>query len=109
MRIAVQAEHQSRLQQFYSRNLSSGGIYVEVEGSLPAIGTKMKLTFEVPKLGRSIQAEAEVLHHHQFQDLDKDLNSTPKHGMGLRFVNLSKSDEALIHKYISGKDLHVRS
>ncbi len=109
LRVAVKVEHKSRLQEFYSRNLSSGGIFLEVEKKLPAIGSKLKLKFEVPGLRKAIMAEAEVLHHHSYETMNEKMEAFTRKGMGLRFLNLSEQDEALINEYITGKELHVSS
>jgi len=107
--VSVNVEHQSQLQKFFSRNISAGGIFLEVPGDPPAIGTKLKLSFEVPELGRSIQAEAEVVHHHRFSDIDGQMKSVRRFGIGLKFVNLERKDEELIHEYVSGKELSVHA
>ncbi len=106
--VAVRVEHQSRLQEFYSRNLSSGGIFLEVAGNPPAIGSKLTLNFEVPALARAFSVEAEVMHHHAFETMDEKFSrKILKHGIGLRFLSLTKRDQDLIHQYVSGKDLRV--
>ncbi len=109
LRVAVQVGNQSRLQQFYSRNLSSGGIFIEVAGDLPVIGTKLSLNFDVPGLKQSFQVEAEVLHHHHYETMDDQFRKTERTGIGLRFLNLSPEHKGLIEKYISGKGVIVRS
>jgi c-di-GMP-binding flagellar brake protein YcgR len=108
-RVEVRVELESRLQQFYSRNLSPGGIFLEVEGTPPPIGSTLKLSFDVPSLNRSVEVDAEVLHHHRFDDMDGDMHKFKKSGIGLKFTNLKTEDEKLISQFVRGKDLHVRS
>lgn len=109
IRVSVRVEQASRLQQFHSRNLSSGGIYLEVKGDVPAIGTKLRLNFEVPGLNRTIEAEAEVIYHHNFESMDEKMETAQKMGIGLKFLSLKGGDREMIEKYVTGKDLHVRS
>jgi uncharacterized protein (TIGR02266 family) len=109
LRVSVQVEQPSRLQTYYSRNLSSGGIYIELNEPPPPLGTKLKLTFEVPGLGKPIQAEAEVLHHHVYETMSEQMQKVKGYGMGLKFSDLSSKDEKLISQYVAGKGLHVRS
>ena len=106
-RVAVGVEHESRLQKFYSRNLSSGGIFLEVAGKPPAIGSKLKITFEVAELSRTISAEAQVIHHHPYEEMDDNLKTVKKTGIGLRFLKLEPKDQELINDYVKGKDLRV--
>lgn len=105
----MRVKNQSRLQEFYSRNLSSGGIYLEIPNDPPAVGSKLTLTFEIPGLGKSFSADAEVVHQHSFESMDENFTNTARHGVGLRFINLRGEDEKLIQKFITGKDLRVSS
>jgi uncharacterized protein (TIGR02266 family) len=108
LKIAVKVQHLSRLQQFYSQNLSRGGIFLEVPGKPPSIGAKLRLQFEVPGMKKPVTVDAEVVHQHTFQTLDENVRKkVAKHGIGLRFLNLTKEDEALIEQHITGKDLSV--
>lgn len=109
LRIAVQVEQQSRLQQFYSRNLSSGGIFLEFEGDAPSIGSKFNLSFDVPGLTKKITVEAEVIHQHAYESMDAEMRKHKKTGVGFRFLKISPKDQKLISEYITGKGLHVES
>ena len=108
-RVSVQVEAQSRLQQFYSRNLSSGGIYLEVTGEPPAIGSQLQLKFDIPQAKKTLTAQAEVVHHHKFEEMDQDLEKTARTGIGLKFLKLSKNDENVISQFVTGKGLRVSS
>ncbi len=106
--VEVRVQLLSRLQQFYSRNLSRGGIFLEVPGRPPAIGSKLRLQFSIPELQRTFLVDAEVVHMHTFQVLDENLRrKVARHGIGLRFMDLKPEDEDLIQKYVTGKDLSV--
>lgn len=107
--VEVQVQHLSRLQAFYAKNLSRGGIFLEVPGKPPAIGSKLRLQFAIHELQKTFKVDAEVVHMHTFQVLDESLRKkVAKHGIGLRFLNLGPEDEAMIQKYITGKDLNVK-
>jgi uncharacterized protein (TIGR02266 family) len=109
LRVSVQVEQESRLQKFFSRNLSSGGVFLEVADEPPAIGTHLKLAFDIPGIQRSFRAEAEVVHHHRFETYDDKMKKQTRTGIGLKFLNLTAADQTLIQKYIAGKDVRVRS
>ena len=107
-RVSVSVEDQSRLQQFYSRNLSSGGIYLEISTEPPPIGSELRISFEIPNRKRSITTDAVVIHHHNYQALDNDFRNVSRFGIGLKFLALSKDDQKLIEEFVKGKELHVR-
>ncbi len=107
LRVTVKAEYQSRLQEFYSRNLSAGGIFLEVEQDLPKVGTKLKLKFEVPGLRSPIEVEAEVLHHHSYETMDEKMQPLTRRGIGLHFLNLEDPARQLLDEYVKGRELHV--
>lgn len=106
--VEVRVQLMSRLQQFYAKNLSRGGIFLEVPGKPPRIGSKLRLQFGIAELGKTFSVDAEVVHMHTFQALDENLKKkVARHGIGLRFLNLTPEDEETIQKYITGKDLSV--
>jgi c-di-GMP-binding flagellar brake protein YcgR len=108
-KVAVSVERESRLQQFYSRNLSSGGIFLEIAGEPPPVGSKLKLAFEVPEPKKTIRVEAEVVHHHLFDSLDAKMRKMKCTGIGLKFLNIGPDDQKMITQFITGKDVSVRS
>lgn len=108
--VAVSVENQSHLQEFYSRNLSSGGIFLEVPGNPPPIGAKVKLRFTISPIERSFSVQAQVIHHHHYKSMNEKLSKTEAHhGIGLEFLDLSAQDQELIESYITGRALHVSS
>ena len=107
-RVAVRAKLQSRLQQFYSRNLSSGGIFLEIHGDPPPVGSKLKLTFDVPTPKKTIRVDAQVVHHHVFDSLDKQMRNMKCTGIGLKFLNLNSLDQKMIAEFVTGRDVSVR-
>lgn len=107
--VAVKVQHLSLLQQFYSKNLSRSGIFLQVPGKPPPIGAKLRLQFSIPDLKKTVTVDAEVIHQHTFQTLDENLRKkVAKHGVGLRFLNLNPEDQELILKYVTGRELSVR-
>ncbi len=107
-RVAVNVQQASRLQQFYSRNLSRGGIFLEIPGDSPPVGATLNLEFQVPDPKTEIQVSAEVVHHHVFDALDDQMRKVQRAGIGLKFLNLNPEDQQLISRFVTGKDLHVR-
>jgi c-di-GMP-binding flagellar brake protein YcgR len=106
--VEVRVQLMSRLQAFYAKNLSRGGIFLEVPSKPPAIGTKLRIQFTIGELKKTFAVDAEVVHMHTFQAFDEQLKKkVARHGVGLRFLNLSPEDEEIIQKYITGKDLSV--
>ncbi|MFH1017492.1 MAG: PilZ domain-containing protein [Pseudomonadota bacterium] len=108
-RVAVNVQQESRLQHFYSSNLSSGGIFLEIEGDQPPVGSKLTLEFNVPLPKKLIKVSAEVVHHHVFDSLDDQMQKVKRGGIGLKFLDLNPEDQKLISQFITGKDLHVRA
>jgi hypothetical protein len=108
LKVAVRVQHHSRLQEFYSRNLSSGGIFLELPSRPPPVGTEMTLTFQVPVINRTFTVKGEIMHQHIFETTDATFKrKVLRYGIGLRFVDLTDQDQKLIQEYVSGKDLHV--
>jgi len=107
LRIVVHVEQQSRLQQFFSKNLSSGGIFLEMGKDAPKVGAKLTIAFEVPGLDKKITAQAQVVHRFSIEEMDSEMRQQTKMGIGLKFLNLSETDKKLISEYITGKGLHV--
>ncbi len=80
------ARHGGDLQLFSRvRTLSMGGLFISVPNP-PPVGTKLRLTFEVP--GGNVQAEATVR------------NIVPGEGMGVEFVRLGLKDRVLLEKLL---------
>jgi PilZ domain len=67
------------------RTISMGGLFVSVPNP-PPVGTKLRLTFEVP--GGNVQAEAIVR------------SIVPGDGMGVEFVRLTLKDRVLLEKLL---------
>ncbi len=67
------------------RTLSMGGLFISVPNP-PPVGTKLRLTFEVP--GGNVQAEVIVR------------NIVPGEGMGVEFMRLGLKDRVLLEKLL---------
>jgi hypothetical protein len=67
------------------RTLSMGGLFISAPNP-PPVGTKLRLTFEVP--GGNVQAEAIVR------------NVVPGEGMGVEFMRLTLKDRVLLEKLL---------
>jgi hypothetical protein len=68
------------------RTLSMGGLFLAVPDP-PAVGTKLRLVFEVP--GGSVQAEAIVR------------NTVPGQGAGVEFTRMDLKDKLLLQKLMN--------
>ncbi len=88
-----------------SENLSEGGLFVATHCLLP-IGTTVTLEFTIPTAERPIVVEGEVRWvrspnaiARQDANFAADESSTIQPGMGIRFVRVSKEDEALVLQF----------
>lgn len=106
-KVQVQVQHESQLQKFYSKNISSGGIFLQTEDLIP-IGNELQLSFSIPGRKQPLKVSAKVVRHHKMQGMDDNFNPTNINGIGLSFVNLSSEDQNTIDQYITGKGLAVQ-
>ena len=91
IRIHASLRRHSRLQRYYTRNLSGGGMFLEVDDP-PAVGDRVEIELEIPGKNEPVLVTAEVVRHHSFKDLDDDMNEVERTGIGVRFVDMP--DEA---------------
>ncbi len=105
--VAVTTQSHSRLQEFYAKNISGGGIFLEMEES-PAMGERFKLAFTIPGKNEPLQVEAEVVRHHPIETMDADFNPKQIQGVGLRFTDLTAEQQQLIEQYVRGRGLSVQ-
>lgn len=68
------------------KTLSMGGLFISV-GELPPLGTKLKLTFEVP--GGTVHADAIVRE------------IVPCEGIGVEFTQMKSRDKLLLEKLLT--------
>lgn len=107
--IVVDHQQSSLLQQFHARNLSTGGIFLVTHHQAPDVGEILELRFQIPGFPGRIEASAEILYHHKFEERDPISGKTQIiNGMGLKFVNLSSENQQLIAEFVEGKHVHVR-
>lgn len=77
-----------------SRNVSRGGIFLEVEGTAPEPSSEVTLSFELPEMsGGSIASTARVMWRNPVDD-----GATS--GMGLRFLKLERSAAQTLHDFV---------
>jgi uncharacterized protein (TIGR02266 family) len=89
----VNFESLGEIRKCMMKNLSAGGIFVATESPLP-IGTPFNVHIRIEKTGEDIQLPGEVVSVGASADL-----SAEKHGMGIRFVNLSDSQREQVEKF----------
>lgn len=105
--VSVRLKHKSRLQDFFSRNLSEGGLFLEVEELLP-LHSQVTLALDIPGRKEPLEVEAEVVRHHRFKALDEELREKNQKGVGLQFVRLDDEQRRLIQQYVAGQDVALR-
>jgi len=84
----AQIHHEGGTSLGFSRNISVGGIFVETTEMRP-IGSKLELRFHLDDGDPIIVAKGEVAY------------AVEKRGLGVRFLDLSRSDRERIEKYVS--------
>jgi uncharacterized protein (TIGR02266 family) len=89
----VNFESRGEVRKCLMKNLSAGGIFVATESPLP-IGTPFNVHIRIEKTGEDVQLPGEVVSVGASADL-----SAEKHGMGIRFVNLSDSQRQQVEKF----------
>lgn len=106
--VTVHAQVQSRLQQFYSKNISQGGIYLEVSDASLKAGEVIALSFSIPQTSQTVKVEGEITHIRPFTTLDENSGqNVERFGVGIKFINLTPQNEQLIATFISGKDVRT--
>jgi Tfp pilus assembly protein PilZ len=83
----AQIEHAGGMFLGLSRNISAGGIFVQMKKPL-AIGTQLKLRFNLDDGGPIVEAGGEVLY------------AVPKEGIGVRLTSVTDADMKRIEKYV---------
>jgi Tfp pilus assembly protein PilZ len=99
--------HESHLQKFYSKNISEGGIFLEMDEFIP-IGNEVALAFAIPGVKKALKVTAKVVRHHKMSRMDEEFNQQEIKGVGLSFINVNNDDRKLIEQYITGKGLAVQ-
>jgi uncharacterized protein (TIGR02266 family) len=89
----VNFESLGEIRKCLMKNLSAGGIFVATESPLP-IGTPFNVHIRIEKTGEDVQLPGEVVSVGASADL-----SAEKHGMGIRFVNLSDSQREQVAEF----------
>ncbi len=86
--LAAQVEDPAGTQIGFSKDLSAGGMFIEVTKSVP-IGSRISLIFHLDDGGEAVKVEGEVLY------------SVVKLGIGVRFLNLAPEYERRIEAYVA--------
>jgi Tfp pilus assembly protein PilZ len=77
-----------------ARNISAGGIMVEVAQPLP-LGTEVKIFFSMPESPARIIARGEVKNHYFLNFADPAGRSRALTGMGVRFTGFESENDLL--------------
>ena len=83
----------------FIKNISEGGLFIHTYNILP-IGTKMHVTFKVPKTDHIVELPAEVMWQRP-----SDSAADPEEvGYGVRFTSLPPEVKSRIDDYIAKKE-----
>ncbi len=87
-----------------ARNLSAGGMYVEMSDPLP-IGSVVTVNFQIPDSHGVMAVQAEVKHHYAF---NYNINGDPAftRGIGLRFLEFLSDTEDTGSSFSRRRILH---
>lgn len=83
-----------------ARNVSAGGIMVEVTDPLP-LGTKVQVYFSVPESPARIIARGEVKNHYFLNFADPGGRAKALTGMGVRFTTFESEADLMLGLGIS--------
>ena len=78
----------------FSLNVSEGGLFVATHVVRP-VGSRLEIRLALPDAPEPLELQTEV---RWVRDHNADSESSP--GLGLRFMHLSKVDEARIHAFV---------
>jgi uncharacterized protein (TIGR02266 family) len=89
----VNFESRGEVRKCMMKNLSAGGIFVATESPLP-IGTPFNVRIRIERTGEEVELPGEVV------SLGVNANlSQEKHGMGIRFVNLTTAQQEKVAEF----------
>jgi len=86
--LATQVEHAEGTQIGFSKDISAGGMFIELTKPV-TVGSRVNLLFHLEDGGEAIKAEAEVLY------------SVLKLGLGVRFIQVEPADLGRIESYVA--------
>ena len=78
-----------------ARNISSGGIMLEVSDPLP-LGTEVRVHFSMPDSHSQIVARGEVKNHYFLNFADSTGSAHSLTGMGIRFTEFEIDSDAML-------------
>jgi PilZ domain-containing protein len=87
-----------------ARNISEGGMFVEVADPLP-LGSPIRVHFTMPDQAGEIVARGEVKGHY-FVNFTDGAGPRALTGMGVRFVGFDGGAEGLLGACLRGRTLH---
>ncbi len=93
--LAIQVHCQEEMSLGLSRNVSTGGMFVESKEPLP-VGSQLKLRFNLDDEGPVVLAAAEVTY------------AVTKLGMGIQFTDLAPTDRERVQAYVARSQRALR-
>ncbi len=100
MRLSASVRKGSKLQKYYTKNMSGGGLFLEVDDP-PPVGEHIEIELSVPGKTDPLLLKAEVVRHHSFYDLDEDMNQIEKKGVGVKFIDISDETRKAIEEILA--------
>jgi len=94
--IGMESEH--NFYTGFTQNISSGGLFIATHNTLD-VGRQVELLFHLPG-GQAISTQGEVAWIRDYNE--QNLESAP--GMGIRFLDLTPKDSALIREFIAARE-----
>ena len=91
LKVEVSAQSDHQFFTGFSENISSGGLFIATYQVLP-IGSSFTLSFSVPGVDRTFEAQCEVRWLREYNENTPDV--VP--GVGVSFVGLNEQDEQIL-------------
>jgi len=90
VRMKVEFESYGEIRKSLMTNVSRGGLFIATGSPLP-MGTALQISLQIEDTGQQVELSGEVVSQNTGPDLRRE-----QAGMGIRFVNLSQSQQAAV-------------
>ncbi len=97
--LEVSLERESTFYNRFTENISAGGLFIATHDTRP-LGEIIEMSFTIPDRKDPITVQGEVRWLREYREDNTDM--VP--GMGVRFINLTDSDEKDIVKFIASRE-----
>jgi uncharacterized protein (TIGR02266 family) len=100
LEVTVDFESDSNFYAGLSQNISAGGLFIATH-RIKRVGERIHLKFTLPGASKPIECETEVRWIRENSSL---LRTDAATGMGVRFIDMSPADTAVIQKFIESRE-----